>query len=160
MLINQVLTCGNAPLSAAQLSGPLDEVLVKFRRQLDEMVDSLGASGLRPTAFREFSSALRASSAAAALDVLVAVLQAADGDSPTVEADGRTFRFRGSHRKAAEKTREDGRPIHSFRTLLASLGSIVCNVCRRSGIDQPIKLYTKPSASQREALELLESIGV
>lgn len=96
MATNKALTCGNAPLSAAQLSGRLDEVLVKFRQQLDAMVDSVGAKGLQAASFRELTSCLRASSAAAALEVLVAIVESADVASPTIERDGRSFRFRGS----------------------------------------------------------------
>jgi transposase len=67
-------------------------------------------------------------------------------------------RSASAERKAREKVRVDGQPVHSFRTLLANLGAMVCNVCRRPGIAEPIRLYTKPSPLQREALGLLESI--
>jgi hypothetical protein len=93
---NTILTRGNAPLSAARLSEQLDEEVVKFRQQLGEMVDSVSASGLGPNSFREFTSSLRASTAAVALDVFVSVAEAADVCRPTIEQAGQTFRFRGS----------------------------------------------------------------
>ena len=96
MQTNTILTHGNTPLSAACLSERLDEVLVKLRQELDQMVDSVGASGFGPESFREMTSSLRASTAAAALEAFVAVVEAADVASPTIERDRRVLRFRGS----------------------------------------------------------------
>jgi hypothetical protein len=91
----KALARGDAPLSAALLSERFDELMVKFRQRLDGMVDSVGEDGLVPESFRKFSAELRASSAAAALEALVAVAQAADVVTPTIEVDGQPIRYRG-----------------------------------------------------------------
>jgi hypothetical protein len=53
--------------------------------------------------------------------------------------------------------------VHSFRTLLTELSSIVRNVCRRHGAeaDEPtFDLLTTPNATQQRAYDLLETITV
>jgi len=63
--------------------------------------------------------------------------------------------------KVHSKTLDDGSPAHSFQTLLKLLSSIVRNVCRVPGAspDTPtFDLVTTPSAKQRRAYELLETI--
>jgi hypothetical protein len=65
--------------------------------------------------------------------------------------------------KVRTKLRADGQPVHSFRTLLASLGGIVCNICRRKGAgkDEPlIEMRTQPDRTQKTALELVGQIAV
>jgi len=65
-------------------------------------------------------------------------------------------------RKASERILSDGSPVHGFQTLLAELGTIVRNVCRRKGApDEPtFELATTPNDKQQRALDLLESIAV
>lgn len=99
MLKKSVLTCGNAPLSAAAISKHLDGALVKLRQQIDAMVDSLGSAGVTPSGFQEFTTCLRAASAAVALETLVAVIEAADPVTATIEQGGTVLRFRGSAQK-------------------------------------------------------------
>ncbi len=65
--------------------------------------------------------------------------------------------------KVLTHTLPDGTPVHSFRTLLEDLSTIVRNTCRTPG---PIErsgtfdLITTPTAKQRHALELLDTITV
>ena len=71
-------------------------------------------------------------------------------------------RSRSAERKAQQKVTSDGHPVHSFRTLLDDLGSIVCNRCRRKGAgddEAVIEIETKPTALQRTALDLLAQIS-
>lgn len=63
--------------------------------------------------------------------------------------------------KVRRKHLEDGSEIHSFRTLLAELSTIVCNTCRRRGAGPKEPTFpqeTIPNPKQRRALELLETI--
>ena len=65
-------------------------------------------------------------------------------------------------RKAAAHTLPDKTPVHSFRTLMEDLGTIVRNTCRPPGEVNPalaFPLVTIPTAKQREALHLLEAIA-
>ena len=58
--------------------------------------------------------------------------------------------------KAATKRTHDGQPVHSFRTLLADLGSIVRNTCTHTAIDAPsFQKTTRPTPLQQRALDLL-----
>ena len=67
-------------------------------------------------------------------------------------------------RKIAEPRKfPDGSPVHSLRTLLQELGTIVRNTC----VPRPAKagapsfdLYTTPNATQERALQLLQQITV
>lgn len=65
--------------------------------------------------------------------------------------------------KVLTHTLPDGTPAHSFRTLLEELSSIVRNTCRTPG---PVErsgtfdLTTTPTAKQRQALELIDTITV
>ena len=66
-------------------------------------------------------------------------------------------------RKVHAKLLDDGTVVHSFRTLLTELSSIVRNVCRRHGAeaDEPtFDLLTTPNATQQRAYDLLETITV
>lgn len=69
-------------------------------------------------------------------------------------------RSAGARHKARERRLADGSPVHSFRTLLHGLSTIVCNICRRkdAGQESTFEVYTTPNATQRRALELLENI--
>jgi len=64
-------------------------------------------------------------------------------------------------RKAFEKTLEDGTPVHSFRTQLDHLRTIVRNRCRRPDARDPaatLDIDTTPSREQRRAFDLLETM--
>lgn len=65
-----------------------------------------------------------------------------------------------SKRKARSKRTEDGLPVHSFASLLENLGTIVRNLCRRSGADdhQTFAMTTRPSPLQARALDLLREL--
>lgn len=65
--------------------------------------------------------------------------------------------------KAATHTLDDGTEVHSFRTLLKELSTIVRNVCRRkqSGNEEPtFTMVTTANPKQKRALDLLEAITV
>jgi len=65
--------------------------------------------------------------------------------------------------KAATHTLDDGTEVHSFRTLLKELSTIVRNVCRRkqSADNEPtFTMVTTANAKQQRALDLLEAITV
>lgn len=65
--------------------------------------------------------------------------------------------------KAATHTLDDGTEVHSFRTLLKELSTIVRNVCRRkqSPDNEPtFTMVTTTNAKQQRALDLLEAITV
>ena len=65
--------------------------------------------------------------------------------------------------KVLTHTLPDGTPAHSLRTLLEDLSTIVRNTCRTPG---PVErsgtfdLITTPTAKQRQALELIDTIAV
>lgn len=71
-------------------------------------------------------------------------------------------RSRAARRKAEERVLEDGTPVHSFRTLMAELATLVANECRPKGTDDSatFRLYTTPNSKQQRALELINSIHV
>ena len=72
-------------------------------------------------------------------------------------------RSAGALRKAQVRALEDGSPVHSFRTLLSDLGTIVRNQCRVPGADAnapPLEITTTPNAQQKRAYELLDTITV
>jgi len=63
--------------------------------------------------------------------------------------------------KALTHTLPDGSAVHSFRTLLEALSTIVRNTCRTPGAssDAPtFEVITTPNAQQKRALALLETI--
>jgi len=65
--------------------------------------------------------------------------------------------------KAWTHTLDDGTEVHSFRTLLKELSTIVRNVCRRkqSPDNEPtFTMVTTANAKQQRALDLLETISV
>ena len=58
---------------------------------------------------------------------------------------------------------EDGTPVHSLRTLIAELATLVRNTCRTPGaVDHPatFDLLTTPTPLQRRAFELIDQITV
>jgi hypothetical protein len=65
--------------------------------------------------------------------------------------------------KVSTRKLKDGSTVHSFRTLLADLSTIVRNTCetrvgKRSG--STIQMTTMPNPDQDRALQLLQSITV
>jgi len=63
--------------------------------------------------------------------------------------------------KVARHRLADGTPAHSFSTLMAELATIVRNTCRtpNAGVQAPtFDIVTTPSALQRRALELIQTI--
>lgn len=65
--------------------------------------------------------------------------------------------------KAATHTLDDGTEVHSFRTLLKELSTIVRNVCRRQqspDTEPTFTMVTTANAKQQRALDLLETITV
>jgi transposase len=66
-------------------------------------------------------------------------------------------------RKAAEKTLEDGTTVHSFRTLLDHLRTVVRNRCRRPAAQDPaatVDIDTSPTQDQRRAFDLIEAMDL
>jgi transposase len=64
-------------------------------------------------------------------------------------------------KKVQSRTLDDGTPVHSFQTLMASLQSIVRNTCRAPdrGADAPtFEITTTPNSLQKRALELISQI--
>ena len=65
--------------------------------------------------------------------------------------------------KIATRTLKDGSPLHSFRTLLAELSTIVRNTCAaRVGKSRgsTFQMTTTPNPAQHRALQLLQAITV
>jgi hypothetical protein len=65
--------------------------------------------------------------------------------------------------KVASRTLKDGSPVHSFRTLLAELSTIVRNTCEaRIGQNHgsTFQMTTTPNLAQQRALQLLQQITV
>ncbi len=65
--------------------------------------------------------------------------------------------------KITERTLPDGTPVHSFRTLLEELSTIVRNTCVTRSAKTPapaFQMLTTPNASQHRALQLLQQIAV
>ncbi|MCP5042673.1 MAG: IS1634 family transposase [bacterium] len=63
--------------------------------------------------------------------------------------------------KASSKRTTDGERLHSFRTLLQDLSTIVRNTCRRPAAKNGELTFdadTRPSKTQQRALELIDSI--
>lgn len=65
-------------------------------------------------------------------------------------------------KKVHSRTLDDGIQTHSFHTLLTDLSSIVRNTCdRKGGVGEPrFTITTTPSAKQKQALELIDTIVV
>jgi len=70
-------------------------------------------------------------------------------------------RSEAAERKAATHRLKNGATVHSFRTLLEDLSSMVRNTCRMKGDeDAPtFAVVTTPTTEQRRALELLKRIA-
>ena len=64
--------------------------------------------------------------------------------------------------KVSRKTTEEGLPVHSFRTLLAHMGTIVRNTCngpKTGAVSSQFQMTTTPDPLQRKAMELLHKIA-
>ena len=57
--------------------------------------------------------------------------------------------------KAARKRTDDDLPVHSFRSLLADLGTLVVNTMQLRGDGGTFNLQTPPTPFQRRCFELL-----
>jgi hypothetical protein len=67
-------------------------------------------------------------------------------------------RSKAAMKKVITRTLDDGSPVHSFRTLMQDLQTIVRNTCRtsRGAEDAPrFDLVTTPTPKQKHALELI-----
>jgi len=72
-------------------------------------------------------------------------------------------RSEAASRKAQERVLADGSTVHTFRTLLAELSTIVANECRPKGGDDHLatfRILTTPNPKQQQAMDLLTSIQV
>jgi hypothetical protein len=72
-------------------------------------------------------------------------------------------RSAAAEHKALTHTLTDGTAVHSFRTLLDELSTIVRNTCRAPGAEAhapTFEIVTMPNASQTRALELLATIAM
>jgi hypothetical protein len=71
-------------------------------------------------------------------------------------------RSRAALDKVYSKVLDDGTPVHSFRTLLKDLSSIVSNACRRPGAstagEPTFEVVTTPNSTQQRAYDLLKAI--
>ena len=65
--------------------------------------------------------------------------------------------------KITERTLQDGSPVHSFRTLLQELATIVRNTCvtrsAKTGVPG-FQMLTTPNGTQQRAMQLLQQISV
>ena len=59
-------------------------------------------------------------------------------------------------KKAASKKTPEGLPVHSFRTLLDDLATLVLNTVQLPTDEGSITMATQPTALQSKAFELLE----
>ena len=57
--------------------------------------------------------------------------------------------------KAGRKRTDDDLPVHSFRTLLTDLGTLVVNTMQVDGDGSTFTLQTEPTPSQQRCFELL-----
>ncbi len=72
-------------------------------------------------------------------------------------------RSQAAMQKVHAKSLDDGSPVHSFRTLLKHLGTIVRNTCRCPDAGPQAPTFyktTTPNPKQQQALDLLRTISV
>jgi hypothetical protein len=85
-----------------------------------------------------------------------------DDDKPAGQARrasvvARAQRSERAEQKAATKQTADGRPVHSFQTLLADLATLTKNRVRFQRSDAAtMTVYAKPTDGQQQALNLLQ----
>lgn len=73
------------------------------------------------------------------------------------------FELTVEDRRFELKTLEDGSPVHSFRTLLEDLATVVRNTCvTRSAktVSPALQMVTTPTDTRHRALQLLQQITV
>src|SRR5690625_3828283 len=65
-----------------------------------------------------------------------------------------------AERKARTQWLDDGTPVHSFRTLMEELATLVSNTCRVPGSpdDATFTLLTTPNDLQHRARQLIDTI--
>ena len=63
-----------------------------------------------------------------------------------------------ARRKTSTKRTSNGHVVHSFDTLLQQLAAIVSNTCRAPGMTSTFEVITTPTPTQRQALDLIETI--
>ena len=78
---------------------------------------------------------------------------AAERQRPSVVAPAR--RSPTASNKAGRKRTEDDLPVHSFRTLLADLGTLTANTMQVAESGATFSLQTQPTAVQQRCFELL-----
>lgn len=83
----------------------------------------------------------------------------AAGDAERESIVRKAKRSLAARDKAASKRTEEGLVVHSFRDLMAQLGTIVQNRVRRpgAGAGATFTMTTRPTEHQRRALELLDA---
>ncbi len=72
-------------------------------------------------------------------------------------------RSKSALEKVRRKTLEDGSPVHSFRSLIKNLATIVRNTCSRKDVQAgsgTFTIDTQPSEQQSKALKLMKSINM
>lgn len=72
-------------------------------------------------------------------------------------------RSASAQNKAVTRHLDDGTPVHSFRTLMEELSTIVANTCRVPGSTSDadnFTILTTPNTLQRRARELIDTIAV
>lgn len=84
----------------------------------------------------------------------------AAGQARRASVVARAQRSERAEQKAATKQTDDGRPVHSFQTLLTDLATLTKNRVRFQGSDAAIMtVYARPTVLQQRALDLLQ-VGV
>ena len=84
-----------------------------------------------------------------------------DDHDPAAAARNRTSAVAPARRspaalaKAGRKRTEDDLPVHSFRTLLADLGTLAANTMQVAGAEGAFTLQTQPTPLQQRCFELL-----
>ena len=84
-----------------------------------------------------------------------------DDHDPAAAAQNRTSAVAPARRspaalaKAGRKRTEDDLPVHSFRTLLADLGTLAANTMQVAGAEGAFTLQTQPTPLQQRCFELL-----
>ena len=71
-------------------------------------------------------------------------------------------RSAAAEEKVATRTLDDGSPVHSFRTALEDLSTIVRNTCRTPGAQNALTfaIVTTPTPAQQRAIDLIAGIEV
>jgi hypothetical protein len=80
----------------------------------------------------------------------------AEAEASRVSIVSRAPRSEAARAKDETKRTADGMPVHSFRTLLADLGTLAKNRVRLAGVpDSELDLLTQPTLLQERAFALL-----